>query len=411
MFAVNAICTACGTEYALGQIYRCESCNAPLDIRYDYGKISREAFDPCRGSRTEGMWTHRELLPVSSRHIVSLGEGRTPLLGCPRLGAQLGLVALWVKDETRQPTGSFKDRPLSVAVSKARELGATTLVTASSGNAAAAMSTYAARAGLRAVVLVAADTPPGKLLQMCAAGARVVRVAGSVSNSMEMATAATKAFGWYNVTTTFENPYSVEGDKTVAYEIAAELGWRAPTWIVVPTGSGPLPAGIWKGFGEMREFGLVAGLPKMVVAQAAGCAPIAEAFRRGANIVRPWPSPHTVASGIKDPLVGYSEDGTYTLKIVRESGGAAVAVPDEEILRATRLMVESEGLYAEPTAAAAAACAAELRRRGTIGPEDDVVVVSTGHGLKQPFVSAETLDSLPEIAPSLAALAALDLDA
>ncbi|RPI00381.1 MAG: pyridoxal-phosphate dependent enzyme, partial [Zetaproteobacteria bacterium] len=176
MFAVGAKCTACGTEYGLGRIYRCESCNAPLDIRYDYGKVSREAFEPARGSRADGMWAHRELLPVAAQHIVTLGEGHTPLLECPRLGARLGVAALWVKDETRQPTGSFKDRPLSVAVSKAKELGATTLVTASSGNAAAAMSAYAARAGLRAVVLVAADTPSGKLLQMCAAGARVVRV-------------------------------------------------------------------------------------------------------------------------------------------------------------------------------------------------------------------------------------------
>jgi threonine synthase len=281
------------------------------------------------------------------------------------------------------------------------------VVTASSGNAAAAMSAYAARAGLRAVVLVAADTPPGKLLQMRAAGAHVVRVTGSVSNGIELARAATKAVGWYNVTTTFENPYSVEGDKTVAYEIAAELGWRTPDWIVVPTGSGPLPAGIWKGFGEMRRFGLVAGVPRMVLAQAAGCAPIAAAFACGDEIVRPWPSPHTVASGIKDPLVGYCEDGTYALKIVRQSGGAAVAVADDEILRVTRLMVETEGLYAEPTAGTAAACAAELRGRRTIGPEDEVVVVSTGHGLKQPFVSPAELEALPEIAPSLAALAAL----
>jgi threonine synthase len=410
VFAVGAVCTACQREYRLGRIYRCESCNSPLDVQYDYGKISRGAFDPARGSRAEGMWTHRELLPVAPEYIVSLGEGRTPLLRCSRLGDQLGLTSLWVKDETRQPTGSFKDRPLSVAVSKGKELGATTVVTASSGNAAAAMSAYAARAGLRAVVLVAADTPSGKLLQMCGSGARVVRVTGSVSNSIELAQAATKAFDWYNVTTTFANPYSVEGDKTVAYEIAAELGWRAPDWIVVPTGSGPLPAGIWKGFGEMHHFGLVAGLPKMVLAQAAGCAPIVEAFRCGGDAVRPWPSPRTVASGIKDPLVGYSEDGTYALKVVRRSGGAAVAVSDEEILRVTRLMAETEGLYAEPTAGTATACAADLRTRGTMGPDDEVVVVSTGHGLKQPFVGTEELEALPEIGPSLAALAALGLD-
>lgn len=410
MYAIGATCTECGTEYELSKIYRCERCNAPLDINYDYAKISRVAFDPTRGSRAEGMWVHRDLLPVAPEFIVSLGEGRTPLLRCARLAERLGLPSLWVKDETRHPTGSFKDRPLSVAVSKAKELGAKTVVTASSGNAAAAMSAYAARAGLRAVVLVAADTPPGKLLQMVAAGATVVRVTGSVSNSIEMARAATKAFGWYNVTTTFENPYSVEGDKTVAYEIAAERGWRAPDWIVVPTGSGPLPAGIWKGFGELQRFGLVAALPKMVVAQATGCAPIADAFRSGDDFVKPWLAPETIASGIKDPLVGYSEDGTYTLKIVRKSGGAAVAVCDEEILRATRLMSELEGLYAEPAAGTATACVVELLKRGTIGPDEEVVVVSTGHGLKQPFVGTSELEALPEIAPSLDALAALHME-
>ena len=410
MYAIGATCTECGTEHPLSRIYRCERCNAPLDIKYDYAKISRIAYDPTRGSRAEGMWVHRDLLPVAPEFIVSLGEGRTPLLRCARLAERLGLPSLWVKDETRQPTGSFKDRPLSVAVSKAKELGAKTVVTASSGNAAAAMSAYAARAGLRAVVLAAADTPPGKLLQMKATGATVVRVTGSVSNSIEMARAATKAFGWYNVTTTFENPYSVEGDKTVAYEIAADLDWRAPDWILVPTGAGPLPAGIWKGFSEMQQLTLVATRPRLGLVQAAGCAPIAAAFRSGKGSVEPWPAPQTVASGIKDPLVGYSEDGTYALKIVRKSGGAAVAVSDEEILRVTRLMSETEGLYAEPTAGAAAAGAAALRRNGMIGADEQVVVVSTGHGLKQPFVEVRELDSLAEIPPSLDALAALHLD-
>jgi threonine synthase len=314
-----------------------------------------------------------------------------------------------VKDETRQPTGSFKDRPLSVAVSKAKEFRATTVVTASSGNAAAAMSAYAARAGLRAVVLVATDTPPGKLLQMSAAGATIVRVTGSVSNSIEMARAATKAFGWYNVTTTFENPYSVEGNKTVAYEIAADLGWRAPEWILVPTGAGPLPAGIWKGFSEMQQFKLVATRPRVVLVQAAGCAPIAAAFKSGGS-VEPWLAPQTVAGGIKDPLVGYSEDGTYALKIVQKSGGVAVTVSDEEILRVTRLMSETEGLYVEPTAGVAAAGAVALHRNGTIGADDQVIAISTGHGLKQPFVEVQELDTLAEIPPSLDALAALHLD-
>jgi threonine synthase len=404
--ARDAVCTACGREHALGRIYRCEACAAPLDVRYDYRGIARAAFDP-PADRRRGLWIYADLLPVAPGAAITLGEGQTPLLACRRLGARLGLERLWVKDETRQPTGSFKDRPLSVAVSRARELGFDTVVTASSGNAAAAMAAYAAQGGLRAVVILPADAPPPKLFQMLASGARVVRVRGSVSDCIRLAQAAALGCGWCNVTSTFENPYSVEGDKTVAYELARDLGWRAPDWIAVPTGSGPLPVGIFKGFQELQQAGVVEGLPRMVAAQAEGCAPIERAFRSGAAEVAPWADARTVAGGIQDPLVGYSQDGTRTLAMVRQSGGAVVAVPDPAIEEATRWMAGDEGLYVEPTAAVATAAVASLQAGGEIRETETVVVVATGHGLKQPVVRREEAEALPTIAPDLAAFQAL----
>ncbi len=307
---------------------------------------------------------------------------------------------------TREPTGSFKDRPLSAAVSKARELGADTVVTASSGNAAASMSAYAARAGLRAVVFVPVETPPEKLLQIIATGARVLRVTGSVSDCIQLTRSATRKLGWYNVTTTFENPFSVEADKTVAYEIAADLDWGCPDWIVVPTGAGPLPVGIWKGFSEMHAAGITTAMPRIVAAQAAGCAPIARAFATGKDVVDPWDAPDTIASGIRDPLVGYQQDGTLTLRVVHNSKGAAIAVSDASILEGCRMAAENEGLYIEPTAGAAVAAVSEMQRSGLCRAGDEIVIVSTGHGLKQPFVRRDDVKSTPVIEANLDSLRA-----
>lgn len=409
MFAKDAVCVMCGKKHRLDNIYRCTACQGPLDIRYDAAAIPRQAFDPGPSARENGIWVHADLLPVRPEYTVSLGEGHTPLLRCERLGDALGLRALWVKDETRQPTGSFKDRPLCVAVSKARELQLDTVVTASSGNAAASMSAYAARAGIRAVVFVPAHTPAAKLQQIVALGARVVKIRGTVSECIHMTRSAASSFGWYNVTTTFENPYATEGDKTVAYEMAAGLNWGCPTWVVVPTGAGPLPVGIWKGFNEMRAIGLVPGVPRLVAAQAAGCAPIARAFSDGAESVQPWDSPNTVASGIQDPLVGYTQDGTYTLQVVRQSGGAVIASDDHAILRAVRLMGKTEGLYVEPTVGAAIAAVERLRAERRIEETSEVVIVATGHGLKQGFVDLAELAELPEIDPTIEGLKALKL--
>ncbi len=411
MYAKSAVCVLCGTEYDLGLIYRCANCRGPLDIRYDTTAIPAAAFDPRLGPREAGIWVNADLLPVRQEYAVSLGEGRTPLLRCGRLGELLHLKKLWVKDETRQPTGSFKDRPLCVAVSKAREFGRTTVVTASSGNAAASMSAYAARARLRAVVFVPATTPAGKLQQIVATNASVVKVRGTVSDCINLTCASAETFGWYNVTTTFENPYAAEGDKTVAYEIAADLGWRAPDWIVVPTGAGPLPVGIWKGFTEMHACGLVSKLPRLVAAQAAGCAPIARAFADGATSVQPWESPRTIASGIQDPLVGYAQDGSYTMQVVRASGGQVTASNDDAILRWLRQMATMEGLYVEPTVGAAIAAVERLVGDGPITEASEVVIVSTGHGLKQGFLDLAALASLPEIDAEVEALRELKLDA
>ncbi len=407
--AISATCSMCGKRVSLGRIYRCDVCEGPLDIDYDYSKIGHASFEGTSGTRADGMWVYRDLLPVSPGYMVTLGEGQTPLLKAERLGRSVGLRSLWVKDETRQPTGSFKDRPISVAVSQAREMGTDIVVTASTGNAAASMAAYAAKAGIRAVVLVPADTPVTKLLQIASPGARIVCVDGSFSDCSELAHAAASEFGWCNVTSTFENPYSVEGDKTVAYEIAAALGWRGPSWIIVPVGSGPLLVGIGKGFAEMQRAGLVDHLPKLVAAQAAGCAPIARAFVQNADTVEPWESPHTVAMGIRDPLVGYSVDGTYTLRAVRRSGGQAVAVADEVLLHSARLLIETEGLYVEPSVGVAVAAVSALADAGTIDADDTVVIVSTGHGLKQSPMSVDEMQGLPKIRPGLESLDALRL--
>ena len=297
--AISATCSMCGKRVSLERIYRCGVCGGPLDIDYDYAKVGRASFDGTSGTRTDGMWVYRELLPVSPGYVVTLGEGQTPLLKAERLGRSVGLRSLWVKDETRKPTGSFKDRPISVAVSQAREMGTDVVVTASTGNAAAAMAAYAAKAGIRAVVLVPADTPVTKLFQIACPGARIVRVDGSFSDCSELARVAASEFGWCNVTSTFENPYSVEGDKTVAYEIAAALEWRSPSWIVVPVGSGPAPGGNREGVRGNAARG-VGGLPSQAGGRAGSWmrAHRARVYpeRRYGRAVRPRPRRRTRAT-------------------------------------------------------------------------------------------------------------------
>jgi threonine synthase len=355
MFATSLKCTACARSYPLGEHYACDSCNGVLEVTYDYQAIGSKPIAETLPEPGFNIWRYRNLLPVRDEAaMVSLLEGGTPLVKSTNLATDYEIENLYLKDETRNPSGAFKDRPIAVAVSKARELGFGTVVTASSGNGAASLAIYAAKARMRCIIFVPETTPMGKVAQATVSGATIVKVRGDYSNSFRMAKETAEHFHWMNVTTTFLNPYSFEGDKTVAYELYRQFGGDVPDWVVIPAGAGPLVYGIHKGFLEMRRLGLTDALPRMVAVQAEGCKPIARAFENGTD-VSAWERVETVASAIADPLRGYEKDGQLVVRTLKANGGLALAVPDDEILAAMDDLGKKEGIYAEPGAAASIA--------------------------------------------------------
>jgi len=384
MFVEFIECTKCGEKYKSGLNYNCTKCGSILDIKYDYEKI-RDRIDmrrlPISGS---GVWRYKELLPIENpSNIVSLNEGSTPLYKAERLGEAFGLRNLYVKDETRNPTGSFKDRPITVAVSKARELGVGTVASSSSGNAGGSLAAYAAKAGLNCIIFAPSSTLDSKLIPIALYGSRIVIVDGTVSDAFYLAKKASEEHGWFNATSTFVNPYQLEGDKTVAYEMVEQTGGEVPDWVFIPIGAGPLLVGCWKGFKELNLLGCTTKLAHMVGIQAEGCAPIVKAFRENTDKVDSWGKLTTIVYAIADPLVGYSQDGTYTLRNIRESGGVAEACSDKEILDSVKLLANKEGIFAEPAGAAVVAGAKKLLDEGKVGSDENVVCVVTGTGLKQ----------------------------
>jgi threonine synthase len=340
------------------------------------------------------------------RSMVTLSEGGTPLLSCPALAGLIGLRRLYVKDESRNPSGAFKDRPMAVGISKARELGKSSVTTASSGNAAASLATYAAKAGIRSYIFIPENTPAGKVTQALVNGGTLVKVRGSYSNAYALARQASERFGWMNITTTFLNPYAIEGDKTIAYELYRQMDRGVPDWILIPTGAGPLLFGIYKGFQELRRLGLCDRIPRMCAVQAEGCAPIVRAFQAGEDTISAWENPETIASAIADPLKGYEQDGELVLRILRESRGAAVGVTDAGIRDALLELARSEGIYAEPSAAAPIAGLRKMVAEGTIDENSSVVCVVTGHGLKDQAGAVKELE-VPLIEPDVNALEGL----
>jgi threonine synthase len=398
-------CTGCGTLHARDERYKCPRCGAILDAEYAFGpEAVRRAIEGAVHAADRSIWTFAPLLPIAASVApVSLGEGWTPLIRAERPEHWGGVDDLHFKVESANPTGSFKDRPVSVALTKARELGVEGVVTASSGNAGAAVAAYAARAGLPALVLVPADLPAGKAAQIALYGPRLLAVRGHFSRSYDLALAWARESGWYDVTSTLLSAFPTEGNKTVAYELWLQLR-RVPDWVLVPVSSGPLLVGIWKGYRELHAAGIIETLPRMVAVQAAGCAPIARAFTDGDTVVRPWHDPATVASGIRDPLQGYADDGTLTLLRARESGGAALAVDDERILGTALAIAHQEGHAAEPTGAVAVAGAIALVEAGRIAPGDCVVCIVTGHGLKEPDAYADRSPRMTTVEPDLDAM-------
>lgn len=373
MYIKGLRCVSCHKFFEINPIYECDDCLGILDVEYDYESIKE---------KQRGKIFAFDLLPVSQDEFISLGEGNTSLIKTGKLAQRLGLKNLYLKNEFSNPTGSFKDRPVSVAVSMAVKFGYKKVVVASSGNGAAAVSAYAARAGLEAVIMVPDSTPEEKVKQSLAYGSKVIKVEGPYSNSFQMAKEVGERFNMFNLTSTFINPYTLEGDKVVAYEMYEQLSNEVPDIIYVPIGAGPLLVGISKGYKELMKLGFTFKTPKLAGIQAEGCSPIAQAFISGEDSVNSETNPVTIAGGICDGLHGYEKDGTYTLKTIRESDGIGDYVTDNEISKAQEWLAKDEGIFVEPAAAASIAAIAKHIETGQIHSGMSVVAILTGHGLK-----------------------------
>lgn len=384
-------CPRCFKMYGEGP-FQCVLCQVVLEVILDLSNLGNEQLHEIRRRRDPTIWKWWEFYPIEDRSkVVSLGEGYTPLLRSERLSAEVGIDRLYLKNDTLLPTGSLKDRSNAVGLSKARELGAKVAAVASTGNAAASVAAYAAAAGLSCVVLVPEGTAPAKLVQAASYGAAVVEVRGDYDQVARLYRRAVEAFGWYDCLST--NPYRNEGKKSYAYELFDQLDGEVPDWIIHPTAGGLGVFAIWKGYHELFKLGGVHRLPKLVAAQAEAAAPIVAAFERGVEEIEPVVPRETVAESIK---VGYPKSmGWRALKVMRESGGTAIALSDEELLNAQALLGRLAGLFAEPAGAASLAAALKLRKEGVIAQGDLVVCTITGHGLKQPEAVISRLNRSP----------------
>jgi threonine synthase len=393
-------CSYCGATQPADRLHTtCPDCGKVLYARYDLQAAAQTMTPGALTRRPWNMWRYAEILPVvDPANRVTLGEGATPLLAAPTLGGEIGIDRLLVKDEGLNPTGSFKARGLGMAVSRARELGAGSLVIPSAGNAGSAMAAYAARAGMPACVLMPADAPAVTKAECFAYGAMVLLVDGLINDAGRVAREASQALGWFDVST-LKEPYRAEGKKTMGLELVEQLGWRVPDAIVYPTGGGTGIVGMWKAFAELEAMGLIGPKrPKMIVVQAAGCAPIVRAYEAGERHAALWDHATTVAAGLRVPVA----IGDYLiLDAVRESGGTAIAVSDGELMEGVRLAATREGIFASPEAGAAFIGAKMLRERGFLGQDDEVVIFSTGSGMKHTDLFAPDLPVLDPEAENL----------
>jgi len=399
-FVKSVKCRECGTEYPPVKIALCKKCFGPLDVVYDYDhiKISRASFK----SRPPTIWRYSELLPISDKkNIVDLNTGFTPLVRCTNLGKSLGLRNLYVKNDSVNPTFSFKDRPAEVAVSKAIEFGDPAVACVSTGNLAAAVAAHAGKANLSCYVFTPSDIEPGKIAQIASYGAKIIPVRGTYDDANRLAYLASELYGW-NIVNITSRPYYCEGSKTLAFEICEQLGWNGPDHVIIPVASGALLCAVSRGFLQLGKVGLTGDEKiRLYGAQAEGCAPIAEAFIRGTEKVLPVKCPKTIAKSI---AIGDPGDGLYTLREVRRSGGVFGAVSDSEIVESIILLAKTEGIFTEPAGGVTIALAKRLVEEGRIGRDDVVVCCVTGNGLKTIDVVSSNTFTLSEIEPTLEAL-------
>ena len=374
-------CPECGKHFTADQIQTfCQECRSPLYARYDLDRLREELRPEDVSRRGRGLWRWAELLPVRQAEFrLTLGEGDTPLLDLPHLGDRLGLPNLYLKDDSQNPTGTFKARGLGVAVGRAMELGVKAFVIPTAGNAGGALAAYAGRGRLEAHVFMPADAPPTNQVEVKAAGADLRLVDGLINDAARLAAAEASVKGWFDVST-FKEPYRLEGKKTMGFELAEAFGWQPPDVIIYPTGGGTGLVGMWKAFAELESIGWTgAKRPRMVSVQAEGCAPLVRAFQQGKARAEKWEDAKTLAAGLRVPVLFADR---LMLRVLRDSNGTALTVSDEEILLAQHELAVSEGIFAAPEGAAALACLKHLYQQGWVHPAENIVLYNTGSGLK-----------------------------
>jgi threonine synthase len=378
-FVRGLTCKECGTAYPLTPRMICDECFGPVEVSYDYaamrGVVTRERIE----SGPRSLWRYRDLLPIEGEPRAGLRSGFTPLVRAERLGRELGMAELYLKDDSANyPSFSYKDRVVAVAVTRAMELGFDTVGCASTGNLAHAVAAHAAAAGLRAVIFIPHDLEAGKVVATLVFGPRLVKIRGNYDDVNRLCTEIADEYGWAIVNVNLR-PYYTEGAKTHGFEIAEQLGWRLPQHTVIPVAGGTILPKVWKAYRELALLGLVADdSPHIHAAQAAGCNPVARAIESGADTFQPQ-KPNTVAKSI---AIGNPADGPYAIRVVRDSGGFAASATDDEILDAVERLARTEGIFTEPAGGTTLACAIKLVESGRISRDESVCVSITGNGLK-----------------------------
>ena len=376
--ATHLACRECSREFPLDPINVCDFCFGPLEVQYDQGAIKARVTRERIESGPRSIWRYKDLLPVDDEYIVDLNVGCTPLLRAENLARELGMRELWIKNDTCNPSWSFKDRVVAVASSRARQLGFETLACASTGNLANAVAAHAARAGMRAIVFIPHDLEAGKVLGSAVYDPTIVAVNGSYDDVNRLCSelADNRRWAFVNINV---RPYYSEGSRTLAFEVAEQLGWQAPRQCVAPMASGSLFTKIHKGFEELQAYGLIdAAEVRMIGAQASGCAPIAAAWQNGTTNIRPV-KPNTIAKSL---AIGNPADGYYALKTMAQTDGGAAAVSDAEVVEGIQLLAQSEGVFAETAGGVTIAGLRQALDRGLLDPAESTVAFITGGGLK-----------------------------
>lgn len=401
MAFVSALkCRECGREYPIEPSYTCSWCFGPLEVAYDYDAIRSHTSRERIAHGPANIWRYADLLPSDHHPDIDLGAGFTPLVRADRLAAELGLGEVWVKNDTLNPTNSFKDRVVNVALAKALEFGFEVAACASTGNLANSVAAHAARAGLQSYVFVPADLEAGKIVTTAVYGGNLVAVDGNYDDVNRLCAELAGTYPWAFVNVNVR-PYYAEGSKTLAFETAEQLGWRTPDHVVVPIASGSQLTKIHKGFHELHHVGLLDEEPEVRVsgAQALGCSPVASAFLEGRDVIKPV-KPDTIAKSL---AIGNPADGYFAIDAVRSTGGGMAAVTDDEIVEGIRLLARTEGIFAETAGGVTIATLQKLAASGAIRADERVVVYITGHGLKTLDAVAEVVGPTATIRPTIEA--------